>query len=90
MKSLQLMLAVLAALVDNGLVIPSAQRIEIKTTRSGARRLYIAPAPNFTQAMMGPVHQLLEGRGVTVNSFAKADLVTGITFVDDTEDQQEA
>lgn len=89
MKTLNLMLSTLTALNDTGLIIPSAQRVEFKRTRSGSWRLYVAPAPNMKQTMMAPVLQLLEGKGVTANAFAKNGLITGITFVDDNEDTDE-
>lgn len=85
MKSLQLMSSVFALLLEQGLLIPSAQRVEYKRTRSGHWRLYVVPAVNVTPKHMAPVMELVDGTGVTCNPFGRGGLITGVTFVADEE-----
>lgn len=89
MKSFSKMLDVAAALDANDVLVPSALRVEFKRTKSGHFRLYVACGQNVKYAVMPRLEQLLEGKGVTANPFAKAGVITAITFVDDTEDAPE-
>lgn len=89
MQSFSKMLALAAALNDNSVLIPSAQRVELKRTRSGHFRLYIACGANVKYSVMAHLEPLLEGKGITANPFAKAGVVTAVTFLDDNEDAPE-
>lgn len=89
MKSFSKMLEVAASLDANDVLIPSALRVEFKRTKSGHFRLYVACGMGVKYSVMAHLEPLLEGKGVTANPFAKAGVVTAITFVDDTEDAPE-
>lgn len=86
MKSFSKMLNVAKSLDDNDVLVPSALRVEFKRTKSGHFRLYIACGAGVKYSVMAHLEPLLEGKGVTANPFAKAGVVTAITFVDDAED----
>lgn len=80
------MLDIAKALDDNDVLVPSALRVEFKRTKSGHFRLYIACGQGVKYSVMAHLEPLLEGKAVTANPFAKAGVVTAITFVDDAED----
>lgn len=89
MKSFSKMLAVAGDLDANDVLVPSAQRVELKRTKSGHFRLYVACGANVKYSVMPHLEKILEGKGVTANPFAKAGVITAITFVDDLEDAPE-
>ena len=85
MHSLKLMATVFAMLLEQGLLIPAAQRVEYKRTRSGHWRLYVVPASNTSPKHIAPVMELVDGTGVTCNPFGAGGKITGVTFVSDEE-----
>lgn len=85
MKSFAKMLAVANKLNDTDLLVPHAERVELKRTRSGHFRLYVACGANVKYTVMPSVMQLVEEMGVTPNPFATAGTLKAVTFVDDDE-----
>lgn len=89
MKSLQLMLSVLSFLTEQGVLIPASSRVELKRTRSGSWRLYVACGPNTKQSHITQVWDTIEGLPVTANPFGAGGVYTAVTFVDDAEQTTE-
>lgn len=87
MQSLEKALTGIARMAEEGLIVPASERIEIKRTKSGHYRLYVACGANQKPEPVAQVKQVLADLNVTVNPFEKAGRLVSLQIVDNDEDQ---
>lgn len=80
-KSVQL----LVNLQDNTELLDHAERVELKRTRSGHWRLFVACLPNTTTAAAEGVDGIANANGYTANPYRRADQLTSVSFADNEE-----
>lgn len=86
MMSLDKALEGIKRMAEEGLIVPASERIEIKRTRSGHYRLYVACGANQKPEPVAQVKQVLADLNVTVNPFEKAGRLVSLQIVDNDED----
>lgn len=86
MQNFEKLLRVTAALVNHPKLLAGAQRVELKRTKSGHGRIYIALGIGIKPVDAHALAAELSTDGVSLNPFVKAGALTAITIVDDDED----
>lgn len=87
MDSLKKALEGITRMAEEGLIVSGSERIEIKRTRSGHYRLYVACGAGQKPEPVAQVKEVLADLDVTVNPFEKAGRLVSLQIVDNNEDQ---
>lgn len=70
---------------DQEQILHRMLRVELKRVKSGHWRLYLAAMAGVPDELAMSVRALLHDRGVSVNPFGRAGMLSSITIVDDDE-----
>lgn len=89
-KSFEKATTLLNRLAAEDLLIPVAQRIELKRVKSGHFRVWFGTPGGVKQETGTHIHRIAGELGMTANPFGKGGVITAVTFVDDEESDERA
>lgn len=85
METLKRALSLLERIVEKSPLAGHSERIELKRTRSGHWRIFLACAPNTTTADLENLPEIEDGSGFTANPYRRAQFLNSVSFADNEE-----